>query len=122
MIALPVFLALALSGLDASSENEALNCDIGPIEREYGGNPWNVFGCSDGASIVLVSTPESTAHPFYFIFSMADGSYRLTGEGNADQNATRATYDDLTALTVADILELIEATREGSISSPHASN
>jgi hypothetical protein len=83
-----------------------LNCDAGPDKRSIGGNEWLVYGCDDGASIVIVSAEGNPASPFIFSF-IRDllGKHHLRGEGNGDKIGSKAAFDELSAWTLEDIEE-----------------
>jgi hypothetical protein len=82
------------------------NCKGGPIEKTYGGTKWNVYGCDDKKSLVIVTAPGNPAMPFYFSFTPNEGGYHLHGEGTGDTKVTDAAYKDLAGLTDADIAAL----------------
>ncbi|HUJ45564.1 MAG TPA: hypothetical protein VLV55_00425 [Rhizomicrobium sp.] len=104
-------LILASSGA-ATAQPANLNCKIGPIEKTYGGTKWNVYGCDDKKSVVIVTSPGNPAMPFYFFFLPKSGGYELHGEGTGDKKITDAAYKDLAALTDADVAALAaEASR-----------
>jgi hypothetical protein len=96
----------------AAQPSANLNCKIGPIEKTYGGTKWNVYGCDDKKSLVVVTAPGNPAMPFYFFFLPNEGRYQLHGEGTGDKKVTDAAYKDLGALTDSDIAALVaEASR-----------
>ena len=88
-----------------------LTCEIGPIDRDYGGSAFQVFGCDDGKSVVAVAKPGSKAYPFYFIVSPANGEVHLYGQGDGDGKATQAAFDALNETTPAQVAELVAATK-----------
>jgi hypothetical protein len=104
-----VLVALMLGAPESRNETEKppLQCEIGPLHKTFGGNPWLVYGCSDGVTLVVASTGESPANPFYFIFFQKDGSYEMHGEGTGSKQATSAAFEDLKRLTADDISALI---------------
>lgn len=91
-------------------EKLQLHCEAGPLHKTFGGYPWLVYGCSDGASIVVVSEKENPASPFYFMILAKDGGYAITGEGNGSKDASSAAFDELKLLTPAEITALFGAT------------
>jgi hypothetical protein len=109
IFALAIF-SLLLTSEEPATSAESLQCVAGPLERVYGGTDWLVYGCTDDATIVVVSAAGSPAAPFYFVLSPGETGYRLHGEGNGNQDRTRAAYEALSALTASDISELITAT------------
>jgi ABC-type Fe3+-hydroxamate transport system substrate-binding protein len=112
-----VMLGLALSAgqagaLSAPPEDPpALQCEVGPLKRAYGGAPWLVYSCSDGASLVVVSDEGNPAAPFYFMIYAQDGSYQLGGEGSKAKHVTDAAFEDLKALTPDAIVDLVRETK-----------
>lgn len=92
--------AAAPSGAQVPPDPPPLQCDSGPIERNFGEVPWKVFACDDGATIVVVTGPSTERQlSFYFIIYPKDGAYALHGEGNGDRNLTRPAYEALSAMT-----------------------
>lgn len=92
-------------------EPQSLQCEVGPLPRIYGGTPWLVYSCSDGASLVVVSGEGNPAAPFYFMIYAKDGSYQLVGERTKVKQVTDAAFDDLKTLTPDAIAELVRETR-----------
>ena len=88
-----------------------LTCEVGPIDREYGGSAFSVYSCDDARSVVVVAQPGSRAFPFYFIVSPQGGEVRLYGEGDGDSRATQEAFYDLNAFRPADVAALVAATR-----------
>lgn len=88
-----------------------LTCEIGPIDRAYGGSAFSVFSCDDGKSVVVVAKPGSKAFPFYFIVSPQGGEVRLFGEGDGDSRATQEAFYDLNEYKPADVAKLVAATK-----------
>jgi hypothetical protein len=83
-----------------------LQCDIGPVTKMFGSVPWLMYSCNDPTSVVLISAPGSPASPFYFIFSLEGGSYRIRGEGTGSKAATDAALQELQALSAKEIADL----------------
>lgn len=93
-------------------------CDVGPVRKVFGAVPWLVYSCNDATSLVLMSAPGSPASPFYFIFSLEGGSYRLRGEGTGSKTATDAALKDLEALSAGDIQALRRETIAAAVNKP----
>jgi hypothetical protein len=89
-----------------------MSCNVGPVNKTYGGTKWLVFSCSDSQSLVVVSAPGSAAAPFYFLFAADSTGYDLKGEGTGNRAATDAAYKDLSALSVPAIRALIAETKK----------
>ena len=87
-----------------------LQCDIGPITKEFGSVPWLLYSCDDGKSLVVVSAPGSRAMPFYFMFYPEGAGYHLRGEGTGDKTITDAALAELKALSNKDIVALVAQT------------
>jgi hypothetical protein len=79
-----------------------LNCDVGPVTKEFGSVTWLVYSCNDATSVVVVSAPGSPAMPFYFFFSLEGTAYRIRGEGTGSKAVTDAALKDLRALSTND--------------------
>jgi hypothetical protein len=103
---------LAAMGVQPASDKPTLQCEIGPVKKSFGGNPWLVYSCSDGTTLVVVSAAQSPANPFYFVFYPKDGSYGLSGEGTGAKQATDAAFEDLKKLPTNDISALIRETKD----------
>jgi hypothetical protein len=101
---------VVLPGGEDGQDTE-LNCETGPVEREYGGSAFAIYSCDDGKSVVAVAQPRSKAFPFYFIVSPQGGQVRLYGEGDGDSDATRAAFRDLNEFKPADVAALVSATK-----------
>lgn len=93
----------------ASAGDGPLDCSIGPLEKDFGGTPWTVYGCSDGRSVVVVSAAGNPAGPFYFMLYPEGDTYRLVGEGTGDKRASQAAYDELSARLTADYVAGLHA-------------
>lgn len=111
---LPIALLLSSTVIAPGPEGEPdleLSCEVGPVDRTYAGNAWEVYSCDDGKSVVVVAKREAKAHPFYFIVTPAGEGVRLYGEGDGDRAASRAAFSELNAFTPADVAALVAATR-----------
>ncbi|WP_126805827.1 hypothetical protein [Aliidiomarina shirensis] len=84
-----------------------MECKIGPIEMDLGGNKWLVYACTDERSIVAVSAPGNPAMPFFFAVSPVNGEYTVSGEGNGDKAASKSAYDELIKLQKEEIENII---------------
>lgn len=87
-------------------------CDIGPATKNYGDAPWLVYSCNDKQSVIFVSDTGNPAMPFMFFIYLKDNVYNLHGEGTGSKEATKATYDELTQLSITDIEKLIAETQQ----------
>jgi hypothetical protein len=108
--------ALALIGtgsaLAAEETPPALNCEVGPVKKSYGGNSWLVYACDDTRSAVVVSNQGNPAMPFYFIlYVQPDGAVRLYGEGTGAKSATQPAFDELSKLDQARVAALVAEAR-----------
>ena len=108
--------ALALMGtalaLAADERPPALNCEVGPAKKSYGGNPWLVYACDDALSAVVVSDQGNPAMLFYFIlYVKPDGGMRLYGEGTGAKSATQPAFDELSKLDQAGVAALVAEAR-----------
>ena len=102
-----LFCAFGANSAEPSSEEQTLNCDVGPLNKTYGKTRWLVYSCSDDRTLVFVSAPGSPAMPFYF--RLYNG--QLTGEGTGDKLATDAAYEEIKALSTSDVKELVRQTK-----------
>ena len=102
---------MLLLAVETAFGEESLQCDIGPIDKEYGGTKWHVYSCADNNTLVINSYPGSQASPFYFMFYIKEGAYQLYGEGAGDKAFTKAASDELGKFTESDIKALIYQTK-----------
>jgi len=98
-------------GEDPVSKRPSLNCDIGPVNKTYGGTQWLVYSCDDNRTLVIVSAPGSPAMFYVFTFYAREKGYQLSGEGNGSKEATAAAFDELKVLSERDIKALIGQTK-----------
>jgi hypothetical protein len=105
-----IFLAVLLAAMPmmaCATEQPELNCALGPTTISLGGNDWLVYGCDDGRSVVIVAAPPNPASPFVFIVSpTSEGGITAHGEGTGAQSATRPAYEELQAMSAADVAQL----------------
>ena len=99
--------------LAATQALALLQCNQGPLTRNFGGAPWLVYTCSDGYSQIFVTPPESKAYPFLFsLIRGGGGGYRLSGEGTGNRTLTDAAAKELQALSGDDIGCLLDDVRD----------
>ena len=84
----------------------ALQCNVGPVSKEYGETHWLVYSCNDQRSVVIVSAPGNPAMPFSFVFYPSDTGYHLSGEGTGRKETTAAAFEEIKALSVKEISAL----------------
>jgi hypothetical protein len=106
LLSSPVLLPGGEDGVDTE-----LTCEVGPVDRQYGGSDFSIYSCDDNRSVVAVAKPRSRAFPFYFIVSPHGGEVRLYGEGDGNTDATHAAFDDLNRIKPADVAALVAATK-----------
>jgi len=106
MLSSPVLLPGGEDGVD-----QELTCEVGPVDREYGGSAFSIYSCDDGKSVVAVAKPRSRAFPFYFIVSPHGDEVRLYGEGDGNADASHAAFADLNRFKPADVAALVAATK-----------
>ena len=96
------------------AEQPALQCDIGPATRQFGGNDWLVYGCADGQSVVVTAGAHPAA-PFVFILTPdGQGGIELHGEGTGARSATKPAYDALSTMSSSDLGALFQAAQDAS--------
>ena len=104
-----LFIALLAAGTSnlPTSDPPALQCDIGPAVKQFDGNDWLVYGCSDGRSIVVTAGEPNPAAPFvFYIAPDGNGGIELHGEGTGAEPATKPAYDSLSKMTSSDLAML----------------
>ena len=105
---------LVSSASAARAEDSAppsLKCDIGPVDRQFGGTSWIVYSCDDQLSMVVVSAEGNPAAPFYFILNPKGEAYQIYGEGTGSKDASDMAGDELSHLQVNELRELLAATK-----------
>ncbi|WP_420472013.1 hypothetical protein [Brevundimonas sp. FT23042] len=107
VFALALEVLSGFAGQDASAPPEPLQCNAGPLGRSFGGSDWLVYGCSDRATVVVVSAPGSPAMPFVFTLSSRDAGVQVSGEGSGDASATARAFEDLKKISRQDLDALI---------------
>ena len=95
----------------ADGRDIELQCETGPVDRDYGGSAVTIFSCDDDKSLVAFAKPGTRAYPYFFILSPMDGQVRLYGEGDGDNEAGRAAFTDLNELLPAEVADLVAATK-----------
>lgn len=106
MIAAALLLSLGASA--AADATPPPRCDIGPVLHQFAGQPWRVFSCDDGKTLVALSAQVGEIEPDHLILSSADGmTYTLTDPGRGDA----ATLNAIAHLTAADFVELLAETK-----------
>ena len=103
-------LIVLLMAMSNALGEKPMQCNIGPVDKYYGGTKWIVYSCADKSTLVIYSYPDNPASPFYFMFYIKDGSYQLYGEGTGNKEYTKATSVELGKLTENDIKALISET------------
>ena len=81
---------------------EPMQCEIGPVEKTFGGTNWTVYSCDDNKSLVVISANGNPAMPFYFMISEKDGELAIHGEGNGSKEASAAAGRDLEKLMASE--------------------
>ena len=103
---LSVCASLGVHTFVGAAEAPALNCYLGPLKRTYGTTVWDVYGCDDGHSVVVITSAGSPAMPFYFFFVWGSKGFDLRGEGTGNKSLTDAAFEDLKKLSDTDVAKL----------------
>jgi hypothetical protein len=106
------FALIAAGG--ANAQEVQLNCNIGPVERTFGGTPWVVYGCDDGRSLVIATSADNPAKPFIFVIAWGPHGHRVQGEGSGDRNASAAAFNELAAMDSEQISTLYSSTLQAA--------
>lgn len=105
MIAAALLIALGVSAVDAA---QPPRCDTGPVLHQFAGQPWEVFSCADGKTLVAISARVGEVEPDHLILSSDDGmTYRVTDPGQGDT----ATLDAIAHYRAADFAALLAETK-----------
>ncbi len=100
-------LVLMASSFVSATEPPKLNCDVGPVNKSFGGTNWLVYSCNDKSSIVFITAPGSKAMPFVFI----NTNGKLSGEGTGNKELTDDAFTEIKDLTSVQIERLIAETK-----------
>jgi hypothetical protein len=106
-----LLIALLATGTSTvpATEQPALECNIGPAVKKFGGNDWLVYGCADGHSVVVIAGAPNPATPFVFILTPDGGDgTEMHGEGTGAKFATQPAYDSLSKMSASDLSALFE--------------
>jgi hypothetical protein len=95
------------SAAASPSSGATLNCGGTPVTMTFGGTSWQVRGCNDRHSVVIMAPHGSAAAPFYFLFYWKGGLYTLTGEGTGNKQVSGRAYEELRNFSRADIDALV---------------
>jgi hypothetical protein len=112
IIAVFAMLAAQSPTTSLAKQEPPLQCHVGPLRKTFGGYPWLVYSCSDGATLVVVSDGGNPASPFYFMLHPKGDGYAMSGEGNGSKEASSAAFDDLKRLGATDIAAMLAETKQ----------
>jgi len=104
------FAVAALAPAHADDQVAPLQCDIGPLQRTYGGTEWVVYSCSDRKTVVIYTAASNPGKEFFFMLTPKDGQLQLYGEGNGEKKHTAAAFDELKSMTQDAVDALIKET------------
>ena len=116
-LAATVCMSLLASGPasgDETATGSTLVCDVGPIQKTYGGTDWLVYSCNDERSVVIASSAGSPANPFVFRFLAREDGYLLQSAGTGDKKFTTAAFNELKVMSENDIETLVTLTKAGA--------
>jgi hypothetical protein len=100
----------AIAGLAAAAPQ--LQCEQGPLTRNYGGSEWHVYACNDQRSLVVTVIKSTPKLPFFYFFvTPASDGVQVAGEGNGDRSITASAYNELSRLTPAQVASLVSEAR-----------
>jgi hypothetical protein len=102
---------LAGEAVAASPAEKPMQCVTGPIHRVFGGTKWLVYSCDDLNSMVVLSEEGNPASPFYFLLHKQGDAYEISGEGNGDRAASDAAGNEISAMSAAQLADLLAATK-----------
>lgn len=112
IVAVLAMLAAQPPAAEVAQKESPLQCNVGPLKRTFGGHPWLVYSCSDGATLVVVSDSGNPASPFYFVLHPKGARYEMAGEGNGSKQASSAAFEELKRLSATDIAAMLAATKQ----------
>ena len=117
-----VFLAFALvSVLFVVSEpkaQDALACESGPVQREFGSSIWNIYGCSDRKSIVVVPLKAIDDEFGYFFVTPDHKGVAVVGEGWGEDMTFQPVFQQLKQTTAAELEAIVAAAQAVKSTTP----
>lgn len=112
LLLLVVFVSVSFGPVTvASEEQKSVNCETGPLTKEYGKTSWLVYSCDDNKSMLIISAIDNPAMPYYFTLQESKKGYLVIGAGSGDKKTTAAAFADLEKLSQSEILKLIKKTK-----------
>ena len=117
-----VILALSIAPLAgvvaAPTDNSALACETGPVQRQFGPTAWNIYACSDGKSVVVVPVKVVNGEAGYFFVTPNGQGITVAGEGWGKDATFQPVYQQLQHITLAELKAIIQAAH--NVKSHHA--
>lgn len=98
----------------ASTTQETLSCDVGPVTRTYAAAQWQVYSCHDDNHLLFVTAPGNPAAPDVMMLTLSGSSLQLTDIGTGDKHVAAAASAQILDMTPPQVTALIAGTREGN--------
>jgi len=121
MKSVAIAFALVVSAIPAAdAQPTGIQCDIGPINRNFGNVPWLVYSCNGEKTIVMVSAPGGPAMPFVFVLHPDKTAYRLEGEGTGSKVASDAAGAEIQRVSAEDLAGILAQTKQAKLEADKA--
>jgi len=91
----------------ACGADEALDCTLGEFSKVYGGLQWQVRGCSDGQSVIVMTVAGNPADPYFFLLRPAGDKVAVAAQGSGDASAAAPARAELERMLARDLLILV---------------
>jgi hypothetical protein len=100
-----LILALSLWPLMCSAD-ESLECTRGDLSKVYGNLQWQLRGCSDGQSVIVMSVAGNAADPYFFLLRPAGDKITVAAQGSGDASAAAPARAELERMQARDLAVL----------------
>ncbi|MGY0613408.1 MULTISPECIES: hypothetical protein [unclassified Luteimonas] len=91
------------------TENTALACEAGPIQREFDASAWNIYACSDAKSVVVVPLQAIDGEFGYFFVTPEGQGVTVVGEGWGQDSSFQPVFQRLQQVTASELAAIVQA-------------
>ena len=108
---LVLILALASLRVEAAepAESAVLACEAGPVQREFDASAWDIYGCSDGKSVVVVPLTATNGDFGYFFVTPEGQEVTVAGEGWGQDSSFQPVFEQLKRVTAPELAAIFQA-------------
>lgn len=116
-----LLLTLALASMSAAAAEPtqaALACEAGPLQRDFGASTWNIYGCSDQKSVVVVPLTAIDGEFGYFFVTPDGKGVTVAGEGWGKDMTFQPVFQQLKQVTAAELAAIVTDTQAAKPAAP----